>query len=72
MPMLSEIAGGGRGSFDVRGVRYGVHTYEYRDRSGINKQGKTFVVTFVGIIKNRTKKTVRYNPNAKKKANSQV
>ena len=46
--MLSEIASGGRGSFDVRGVRYGVHTYEYRDRSGMNKQGKTFVVTFVG------------------------
>ena len=48
MPMLSEIASGGRGSFDVRGVRFGVHTYEYRDRAGINKQGNTFVVTFVG------------------------
>ena len=45
--MLSEVATGGRGQFNVRAVRYGVNTYEYRDRSGNQKQGQTFMVTFV-------------------------
>ena len=45
--MLSEVASGGRGSFNVRAVRYGVNQYEYRDRGGNQKQGQTFMVTFV-------------------------
>ena len=48
MPTVAEIASGGRGAYPVRGVRHGVNTYEYRDRGGNQKQGKTFMVTFVG------------------------
>ena len=36
-----------RRSFDVRGVRYGVNTYEFRDMGGDQKEGLSLMVTYV-------------------------